>query len=112
VLGSAASCADDDFVDRLTVINGTPFDIDVQLSDADKNGWRPLGQATHESSTVTQAVRDAGPTWVFRFHREGRTVGELSIDREELRRARWRVEVPSSVAIRMRNLGFEPASED
>lgn len=103
-----ASCSEDDVVDRVTIVNRTPFDVDVQLSDAKKETWLILSRAGRESSTVSELVRDVGPTWVFRFHYGGRDVGEVTIERDELRRARWRLEVPSDVADRMRELGFEP----
>ena len=103
-----ASCAEEDAVDRVTIVNRTPFDVEVELSDAKKESWLILGQAGHESSTVNEMVTDMGPTWVFRFHYGGRDVGEVTIARDELRGARWRLEVPSSVAERMRKLGFEP----
>jgi hypothetical protein len=110
LLVAGASCSTDDgVVDRLTVVNQTPFDVYVDVSDADKEGWQILGKATHGSSTVNELVRDVGATWVFRFHYGGQTVGELTVEREELRRARWRVEVPSAVADRMRALAFDPS---
>jgi hypothetical protein len=103
-----ASCSEKDVVDRLTIVNRTPFNVDVQVADAEKESWLILRRARRESSTVNEMVTDVGPTWVFRFRYGGRDVGELTIDRDELRRARWRVQVPSEVADRMRELGFEP----
>ena len=103
-----ASCAEDEGIDRVTIVNPTPFDVEVKLSDANKESWLILGQAPHESSSVNEMVADMGPTWVFRFHYAGETVGELTLAREELERARWSFEVPSDVAARMRKLGFEP----
>lgn len=106
-----ASCVGGEPIDRLTIANRTPFDVEVQMTDAQKESWLILGKADHESSTVFEMVTDMGPTWVFRFHYGGHTVGELTIDREELRRARWAVEVPLTVADRMRKLGLEPPSD-
>lgn len=107
-----ASCAGEQPIDRLTIVNETPYDVEVQVTDAEKESWLTLGRAEHESSTVNDLVTDMGPTWVFRFHYGGRTVGEVTIDREELARARWRLEVPSAVAERMRELGFEPPRDE
>ena len=92
----------------MTIESQTPFDVEVQVTDAKREGWAILARATRESSTVNETVTDMGPTWVFRFHYGGSTVGVLALDREELRRARWAVEVPPDVADRMRQLGFEP----
>jgi hypothetical protein len=107
-----ASCADEESIDRLTIVNRTPFDVNVEVSDAKKESWLILGQATHGTSTVNELVTDMGPTWVFRFHYGGETVGELTLVREELERARWRFEVPSAVTDQMRKLGFEPPPDE
>ena len=111
LLGIGASCSMSETIDRLTIVNRTPFDVDVRVSDTKKDSWLILGRAAHESSTVNELVTDMGETWVFQFSYGGRSVGELSVERDELRRSRWRVEVPSSVADRLRQLGFEPPPE-
>ena len=108
LLAAGASCSGEDVVERVTIVNRTPFDVEVQVTDETKESWLILGRAAHGSSTVNEMVADMGPTWVFRFRYGGRTVGELAVERDEPRRARWRVEVPSDVADRMRELGFEP----
>ena len=109
LFASAASCAGQgSVVDRLTVVNRTPFDVHVDVTDASRESWLILGIARHESSTVKEQVTDMGDVWVIRFHHAGRTVGELTLDREELIREEWRVVVPSAVEDRMRDLGFEP----
>lgn len=111
LLALGASCAGDEPIDRLTIVNRTPFDVEVKASDAKKQSWQILGQAAHESSTVNELVTDEGPTWVFQFHYGGEVVGEITVKREELVRNRWRVEVPTSVARTMRRLGFEPPAD-
>lgn len=103
-----ASCSEEAVVDRVTIVNRTPFDVEVKVGDTKKASWFILGLAGRESSTVNEMVTDMGPTWVFRFHYGGRDVGEVTIARDELRRARWRLEVPAAVAERMRRLGFDP----
>jgi hypothetical protein len=106
----AASCAGDEPIDRLTIVNRTRYDLEVKLSDVKKESWLILGRTNHGSSTVDEMVTDVGPTWVFRFHYAGRDVGEVTVDRDELRRARWSLEVPSEIADRMQEFGFEPQS--
>ncbi len=107
-----ASCVEEeDVVDRVTIVNRTPFDVEVKLGDAKKDSWLILGRAVHESSTVNEMVTEMGSTWVFRFHYAGQDMGEVTIERDDLVRARWRVEVPTAVADRMRELGFEPSPE-
>lgn len=100
-----------DVVDRLTIVNRTAFDVEVQLSDAEKQSWQILGRAGHESSTVNELIADEGPTWVFRFHYGGELVDELAVKRSKLVRDGWRVEVPQRIDEKMRRLGFEPPSD-
>lgn len=108
LLALGASCAGDAPIDRLTIVNRTEFDVEVQASDVKKESWQILGRATHESSTVNELVTDEGATWVFQFHYGGKLVGELTVKSEELVRNKWRVDVPIAVARTMRRLGFEP----
>lgn len=110
VLSVAVSCSSSKAIDRLTIVNRTEFDVEVQASGAKKESWQILGMAQHESSTVNELVTDEGPTWVFQFHYGGELVGEITVKREELVRNRWRIDVPSSVDRTMRRLGFEPPS--
>jgi hypothetical protein len=108
LLGLAASCETSEAIDRLTVVNRTEFDFEVQVSDAKKESWQILGGAEHESSTVNELIADEGPIWVFQFRYGGELIDELTVKRADLERNRWRVEVPSRIAERMRRLGFEP----
>ena len=108
LVGVGASCASSETVDRLAIVNGTPFDVEVKVSDAKKESWLILGRADHESSAVSELVTDMGTTWVFQFEYGGRVVGDLTVSRAELERNGWRIEVPSRVADAMRRLGFEP----
>lgn len=111
LLIAAGSCAESDVFDRLTIVNETPYDLEVDVRGATDDGWLLLGQATHDASTVKELVVDQGTTWTFRFQYGGEVVGTLRVERQELSRNRWRVEVPSSVGERLRDLGF-PASPD
>lgn len=78
------------------------------MAGEERDGWQLFGQAARGTSTTKELVADQGPIWVFRFHYAGRRAGELVIQRDELQRSGWRIEVPPSVAERLRHMGLEP----
>lgn len=92
-------------VPEIRIVNGTPYDLDVEVSDGDRQGWLPVGILEAGSTELSQDVIDQGDVWVFRFRHWGDTVGELSVTRGELERTGWRVEVPEEVSERLRELG-------
>jgi hypothetical protein len=92
-----------DFVDRVSVVNGTGYDLDVDVTGASRDGWLPLSVGTGGTTTATRDVIDMGDTWVFRFSREGVSGGELEVSRDELARNGWKVAVPDRVAQELRS---------
>lgn len=88
------------FVERITVVNPTPYGVDVELSRTDHGPWLQLGEAEKRSTTVYEEVLDQGATWVVRLaDGEG---GELRFTRAELVHAGWRVEIPAAMEARLR----------
>lgn len=98
-------------VERITVANPTGYDLDVQVTDEDRDGWFPVGIVGAGSERVTEQVIDQGEVWNFRFLHWGDPVGEMSLTRAELERNGWQVEVPAEVEERLRQLG-RPTSEE
>jgi hypothetical protein len=96
-------------VDRITLANPTDFDIAVEVSGRDREGWLPLANVGARSEHDVQQVIDQGDAWVFRFLHWGDPVGELSLTREELAQGDWRVEVPDQLQARLEQLGRPPA---
>jgi hypothetical protein len=99
-----------DFVDRVSVVNATGYDFDVDVTGASRDGWLPLSVATRGTTRTTRDVIDMHDTWVFRFSREGVIGGEVEVSREQLARNGWRVEVPAQVAQQLRTLDQLPAA--
>ena len=97
-------------VDEITIVNGTDYDLDVEVSGDDRQGWLPVAIVEAGSTRVSEEVIDQGDVWVFRFRHRGDPVGELSLSRSELARSGWRVEVPETVSQRLRELGRPVAS--
>jgi hypothetical protein len=90
------------FVDRVSVVNNTGYDLDVDVTNASHDGWLPLSVATAGTTDVTRDVIDMHDTWVFRFSHEGTPAGELQMSRDQLARDGWKVQVPARVAQQLR----------
>lgn len=98
-------------VDRIAIANPTEYDLDVEVTDPDREGWLPVAIVEARSEHVAQEVIDQGEVWIFRFLHLGDPVGELSLTRAELERSGWRVEVPEEVEQRLHELGRPPSGE-
>ena len=97
------------FVDELSIVNGSEYDVHVEVSDAGRRGWMSVTTATRQSTTSARAVVDQGPTWVFRFGTQGRRSGEIRIASADLRQAGWAVQVPDAVIEGFRRQGAPPS---
>jgi hypothetical protein len=100
-----ASCAGPPpTIAEITIVNGTAYDLDVEVSGEDRQGWFPVAIVEAGSTDVSEEVIDQGEVWVFRFRHWGDPVGELSLNRGELEESGWRVEVPEAISERLREL--------
>ena len=96
-------------VDRVTIVNRTAYQIDVQVTDGDRDGWLPVAIVEGGSDADSLGLIDQGDVWVFRFLYSGDPVGELTLGRAELERSGWRVEVPGEIGDRLQALGRAPS---
>jgi hypothetical protein len=96
-------------VEQITIVNPTAYDLDVDLTGRDRDGWLPLAIVEARSEDVVQEVNDQGELWIFRFRHWGDPIGELSFTRAELEQKGWRVEVPQQVIERLGELGRPPS---
>lgn len=97
-----------EYVDELTVENGTAFDLRVEVSDEEGETWLIVGTVPADDMKVFSRVIDQGEVWLFRFHGQGRLGGELEVDRSQLESDGWRLVVPESVAEELRAQGVLP----
>jgi hypothetical protein len=97
-----------DFVDRVSVANTSGYDLDVDVTGAERDGWLPISVATGGSTTTTKEVVDQRGTWIFRFAYVGKAAGELSVSRADLAKRGWRIVVPADVSARLSAAGIEP----
>jgi hypothetical protein len=98
-------------VERITIANPTGYDLDVDVTSKDRDGWLPVAIVAAESQVVSKDVIDQGGVWIFRFVHGGDPVGELRLTRAELERNSWRVEVPAEVEVRLQELGRPTSGE-
>jgi hypothetical protein len=96
-------------VDRITIVNPTGYDLDVDVAGRERGGWLPVAIVEARSERVAEEVIDQGEVWVFRFLHWGDPVRELSLTRAELEEAGWRVEVPGEVEERLQELERPPS---
>jgi hypothetical protein len=93
-------------VGHLVVQNPTKFDLSVAVSGGDASGWMAVGAVRRGSTTTFRDVVDQGDTWTFRFSAQGKD-SDLEVSREDLARAGWKLEVPTSVSDALRAKGAE-----
>jgi hypothetical protein len=97
-----------EFVDEITIVNDTPFDVNVDVAGSD---GRVLGlkYVLAGETAVVHDVADQGDTWDFQFSYGGTDAGTLRRGRSTLERDDWAIEVPQEVADVLERNGHEPA---
>lgn len=106
-----AACSGPPRVDRITIVNPTGYDLEVDVSGRDRAAWLPVAIVEARSEDDAREVIDQGEIWVFRFLHWGDPAGELSLTGAELERGGWRVEVPAEVGRQLEQLGRPTATE-
>ena len=95
-------------VDRLTVVNPTPYTLTVEVAGADQGGWLPITTVAKQSRSVVREVSDQGDTWVFRVRGQGADGGTFARAHTDLAASDWTVEIPAEVTQRLRAAGAPP----
>ena len=96
------------FVSRVTVVNRSPYDLQVSVTNSHRDGWMELTTAKAQASTDVNQVVDQGGTWTFRFSGQGVDAGELTLNRAALAQSNWRVTVPDAVSRRLADAKAPP----
>jgi hypothetical protein len=97
-------------VETVTVANGTPYNVEVSVGKPGSDRQVGLGTARRESRSVFEGVIDQGKQWVVHFSYGGSAAGEVTLDGDALRTAKFVIDVPAAVADRLAALGFAPSS--
>jgi hypothetical protein len=98
------------FVERVTIVNPTPYHLNVELAAVGSSGSLDLGTAGRDTTMVVEKVYDPGNRWVLRLSYAGTPAGEVAVSRSDLKDAGWRVEIPSAVGDRLGAEGFAPSA--
>jgi hypothetical protein len=97
------------FVDSVSIVNPSGYDIRVRATGADRDGWIALGTAQDSATRNTLEVIDQGDRWIFWFTVGGRDGGELEVSRDDLSGDDWTIEVPATVIQQLDDLGAPPS---
>jgi hypothetical protein len=104
----AAALRGPGFVDEVTVVNESPFDIhvDVRAPDGPALG---LGTVPRGREMRFTSVLDQGDTWSFSFASGGEDGGRVDVARRALEQDGWRLTIPATTASRLERAGLSPA---
>ena len=98
------------FVERIPFENATVYDLRIDVTGADRDGWIPVTTAQSKATTVAELIIDVGEAWTFRFASQGEQGGELRLTRRELERSGWRVSIPARIGDELAAKGAPPSS--
>jgi hypothetical protein len=98
------------FVERVTVVNESPFDLHVATWGED-GGVLRLGTVPRGRSIDYRAVLDQGRSWSFSFTAGGEEGGTVEVARSTLERGDWRLTVPAAVTERLEQAGLPASAE-
>ena len=94
-------------VDSVSVSNPSDYNISVQVRGVD-GGWMPLTTVPEHQTKATRDVIDQGDSWTFRFAAQGRSGGQVRIDRTALEAAGWTIQMPDHVIEQLVERGALP----
>ncbi len=97
-------------MERVTIVNPTPYQLNVELAAVGSGGSLDLGTAGRDNTMVVEKVFDPGNRWVLRLSYAGESAGEVAVSRSDLADAGWRMEIPPAVGDRLRAEGFAPSA--
>ena len=95
-------------VERVTIDNGSEYDIHIDVFEAGSVGRLPVGVAVQHCATDFSQVLDQGATWEVRFRTQGVDGGAVIVDRAQLERDGWMLRIPDDVITHLRAAGAPP----
>ena len=107
ILATALTMQEPNRAPDVTVINETPYDLTIKVSDEAGEVWMAFALVNAQSQTIVRAPIDQGQVWTFSYGGGG----EYPIDRFALQEAGWRIRVPASVPQRLAAEGIAPAPQ-
>ena len=95
------------YVSRVTFQNSTPYELTVETSGGDGDGWLPIGTIDRRSATQFGEIYDMGDAWEFRVWAQGAEVGRFRLTRAQLEQSGWRVQIPRKIGDVLAGAGVE-----
>jgi hypothetical protein len=96
------------FVDRITVTNPTVYDIGIEVTGNDDDGWTAVGTARRSTTSTFGEIVDQGEVWIFRFSAQGEDGGSLRVSRQQFEGDGWRLAIPDEVRRALAKRGAPP----
>jgi hypothetical protein len=93
------------FIDRITIVNESPYLIELEATGDNHHGWLKLGPVAPGETDSFGSVVDQGDRWRFHATSGPYDGGEFALSRTELERAHWRVEIPRDIQQRLEDEG-------
>jgi hypothetical protein len=97
-------------VARVTIINPTDYQMNVDVAGGRRDGWFDLATVGRGRTTTVEEVADVGRQWLFRFSYGGVAAGELAVSRSELMAGGWTITVPDEAMQRLRAAALSPSA--
>jgi hypothetical protein len=101
ILSVSAAVESPAYVDRLTIRNATPYAVDVEVANGDRDGWVDLGPVAPNGSHDFRTVVDKGDRWVVRVSSAGIDGGHFEVGRAALARRGWVATIGDEVSGRL-----------
>lgn len=110
LIGISAALRGPEFIDRVTIVNDTPYLVDVEVTTDRHDGWLVLGPVSPGERQSFESVVDQGDRWVFHVTSGPYDGGEFSVSKPRLEQGDWRVEIPDAARNHLEADGAEPPS--
>ena len=108
-LAASSSTIGPAFIPRLTIVNPTVYEVEVDVDDPGRSGVVAFGAVRREKSRTVEELIDQGRRWVFRFSYGGVDAGQLVLSDGDMERAGWRVTIPPEVGHFLEGSGIPPS---
>jgi hypothetical protein len=98
------------FVPRVSIENTTPYRVDVEAAAVSDPAVVDLAAVPPGGRIDVREVVDQGDRWVFHFTAGPFDGGSVTIDRSDLERQGWRLQIPPLTAERLATAGAASSS--
>jgi hypothetical protein len=109
IIGVSAAVEGPTYVDRISIRNATPYAIDVEVSNGDRDGWTNLGPVSPNERHAFRTVVDKGDRWVVRVSSAKIDGGQVEVGRDQIARRGWEITIGDEISGRLAENGATSA---